>query len=109
MTIFEFLFRGVIVFLILNVVCLLLGLVLHACGFYLIGHKLVAMSGFCGGWVARNCPYQMGDKCECWTCPKAADKDDGCLIIHAHWAACRAKRAKRKAARKARKQASARK
>lgn len=109
MTIFQVLFRLAIIFLILDVVCLLLGLVLHAYGFYVTGHKLVAMSGLCGGWLVRNCPYQMGDKCKCWTCPKAADKDDGCLIIHAHWAATHAERAKRKAARMARKQALARK
>ena len=85
------------------VLCLLLGLVLHASGYFIVGHTLVAMSGFCGKWVVRNCPYEIGDKCPCWNCPKVSDKKHPCLVFQAYAAANRMKRAERKTGRMARK------
>ena len=99
----RFLFPVFLVFLVCNIFSLFLGLLLHAYGHFLLGHKMVAVSGFCGKWLVRNCPYQMGDKCPCWTCPRAFDKRDPCPIYQAQVAAQKANRAERKAVRMAQK------
>ena len=96
------LFPVALAFLAANVICLIGGLLLHANGQFIRGHELVAMSGFCKKWVVRNCPYELGDKCPCWNCPRATDREDPCPVLQAQFAANRRKRAERKSARMAR-------
>lgn len=95
------LFPVVLLFVAFDVIMLLLGLVLHASGYYIKGHLLVAMSGMCGKWLVRNCPYEVGDKCPCWNCPRATDRKEPCPVFQAQCAAGRKKRAEKKAARMA--------
>lgn len=97
------LFPLVVLLFAMAVLSLLVGLVLHASGYFVFGHTLVAMSGFCGKWLVRNCPYEVGDKCPCWNCPKVSDKADPCEVFQAFSAAVRAKRIDRKAAKMAHK------
>lgn len=95
------LFPVVLVVLAFSVLWLLLGLVLHASGYFIAGRYLVAMSGLCGKWLVRTCPYEVGDKCPLWNCPRATDRKDPCPVVEAQCAAARQKRAERKAARMA--------
>lgn len=101
MDILRALFPLVLLFLALDVLSLLLGLVLHASGYFIAGHTLVAMSGMCGKWLVRTCPYEVGDKCPCWNCPRVSDRKDPCPVFQAQSAAARQKRAEKKAARMA--------
>lgn len=96
------LFPVAVCFLVLTVTLLIVGLLLHANGFFIKGHYLVAMSGFCGKWLIRNCPYEVGDRCPCWNCPRATDRKDPCPVLQAQFAANRQRIAERKAARMAR-------
>ena len=75
------LFPVALAFFSANVICLIVGLLLHANGQFIRGHKLVAMSGFCKKWVVRNCPYELGDKCPCWNCPRATDRKNPCDVF----------------------------
>lgn len=95
------LFPFFLVLMAYSVLLLLLGLVLHASGYFIVGRYLVAMSGLCGKWLVRTCPYEVGDFCPLWNCPRATDRKDPCPVVQAQVAAGRKKRAEKKAARMA--------
>lgn len=47
----------------------LIGKALYYCGLKKIGHYIVGMYSWGDIWLVDKCPYFLGDKCRCWTCP----------------------------------------